>query len=197
MTAVVFRRLAILVASAALVSCLGGGGAGDDTAGGGGSALCEPIAGGNSSVTDGQPDFCPGCSIDRPEDAADGDLATFASITAPDTFSGQGVTIRVTAQRGIVFSDGQQVAVFFIPPTSSGFAMPSEAVTIKTYLNGDLQDNATSFTTRDPTATGTQYWMRSFTATKTFDAVEIMVSNTQAASMPFEIHEICSNTNLQ
>jgi len=198
MTAVLFRRLAIVLASASLISCLGGGGAGDDGGtSGGGNPFCESITGGNAKVSTGQSDGCFGCSADQPELAADGDLNTFASITAPETFAGQGVSLRATAQQGIIYPSGQQAAVIFIPPTTSGFASPEQAVTLATYLAGELQENPTALVSRSPEQTGTAYNVRMFTTTKAFDAVEVMVSNTQLATMPFEIHEICSNTSVQ
>ncbi len=185
-------RLAALAASVLLGSCLGGGGA--DDAIGDLTGACESITGGESTVASNIADGCFGCMVENEEQAADGDLATFATVTAPISFAGQGVSIRATAQSGIIFASGQLAGVYFKAPASSGFGNADLAVTITTHLAGDLQENPTTYKTKD---LGGGVFFKSFKTTEVFDAVEIMVSNTQAASGPFEIQEICSNSNLE
>jgi hypothetical protein len=185
-------RLAAVVASVLLGSCLGGGGA--DDAIGDLTGACDSITGGDATITTNTADGCFGCTVANLNQAADGDLATSASVTVPLSFAGQGVSIKATAQAGIIYASGQQAGVFFKVPASSGLANPQLAVTIRTFLAGTAQNPPTTYATTD---VGGGMLFKSFKTSDVFDAVEVMVSNTQAASMPFEIHEICSNSNVQ
>jgi hypothetical protein len=196
MAAFLFRRSAVFLGSVTLASCLGGGGDGFD-GGGTGFSQCESITGGNSRVTTSVASGCFGCSVSEPELAADGDLFSAATVDVPNSFAGQGVSVRATAQPGIIFPAGQQAGVYFVGPTSSGFSSPDLAVTISTYLGGELQETPTSYELHGPDETGGDYSLKSFATSKAFDAVEVMISNTQAATGPFSIYEICSNSSVQ
>jgi hypothetical protein len=187
------RRVGLAFFCALLGSCLGGGGA-DDGGGGGGPSSCTSITGGTSQVTTAIGTGCFGCSVADAQAAVDGDLTTSATVTAPESFTGDGARIRATAQSGLVFPDGQTVAVFFESPAFGGLNPPDTAVTIKTFLSGEQQDSPTTYTTvlQDP-SNGRPYSFKGFVATKAFDSVEVMVSDTQGASGPWQIHEICSD----
>jgi hypothetical protein len=197
MAAFLFRRSAVLMASLTLLSCLGGGGDGTD-GGGTGFSQCESITGGNSRVTTSVASGCFGCSVTDAEKAADGDLFSAASIDVPNSFAGQGASVRATSQPGIVFPAGQQAGVYYQGPASSGFSSSDLAVTISTYLGGELQETPTSYELHGPDETGSEnISLKSFSTSKAFDAVEVMISNTQAATGPFSIYEICSNSSVQ
>lgn len=184
-------RVAAVVASLLLGSCLGGGGADDAIADLTGA--CESITGGDATVASNRADGCFGCQVESEEQAADGDLSTFATVTVPVSFAGQGVSIRATVQPGLIFPSGQRAGVFFKAPASSGFGEAPLAVTITTHLAGERQETPTAY---ELVEVSDGVFFKSFKTSKVFDAVEIMVSNTQGASGPFEIQEICSNSNI-
>jgi len=159
------------------ISACGGGGGGD----GGGNFFCESLSGGNATVTTQTCGL--GCSISNAERAADGDLDSFASAT--NNF-GQSMSIRATAQAGIVYGVGSQPGVMFL-------ADSSDNITMRTYLDGALQESwAFPGNGRlEGTGGGNPYSYLSFYATKQFDAVEFGMASTT----PIEVHEICHNGN--
>ncbi|HZP12452.1 MAG TPA: hypothetical protein VFB36_08535 [Nevskiaceae bacterium] len=184
------RGWSLALGCALLGSCLGGGGTED--VGGGSAGECASITGGASHVTknDNAGAGCLGCSVSNEQMAADGDLSTAASVNAPNSFADQGPSIRATAQSGIVFPAGQVAAVLFTPPVAGGLNPPAQAVTIATYLSGTFQESGSSY------LEGTEsdgLTFKGFVTSKPFDAVEIMVSDTEAALAPWSINEICSD----
>ena len=184
------RGWSLALGCALLGSCLGGGGDGDN--GGGTTSACVSITGGASHVTknDNASAGCLGCSVSNEQLAADGDLSTAASVTAPNSFADQGPSIRATTQSGIIFPAGQIAAVLFTPPVSGGVNPPAQAVTLKTYLGGQSQEPGTSYLDGNGPDGLT---FKGFVTSKPFDAVEVMVSGTEAAPSAWQINEICSD----
>jgi hypothetical protein len=193
MTTKKLHSLGLGLACALLGSCLGGGGAGDESGTGGAPGSCEFITGGGSTVTHDS-SKCFDCSVTDDSKAADGDLTTYATVSVPTSFTQQGASIRATAQLGLVFPAGQRASVYFISPTSGGFNPPDTSVTLTTYLDGQKQEDGSSYQTvlADP-ANGKPYTFKGFVTGKAFDAVEVMVSNTELASGAWKINEICSD----
>ena len=100
------KRAAAVLGVGLLVACGGNGSSGAATGSGGG---CSYISGGRT-VSTNVASSCAGCAVSNPDSGADGNTGTAA--TAAYSAAGTGnVSIRVTAQSGIVFGAGASPGV--------------------------------------------------------------------------------------
>lgn len=167
-----------------LAACDGGGSDGAAAAG-----SCQFIAGGASSVTVTIDPECDGCAVSNAEAAADGNFDTFAEVVVgPVTpiLLHDGVSIRATAQPGVVFPGGSWPTVFY--REGQGFW----ELFLFTWVSGTRQTEAELDMTGLDDGTGNGW--RSQSASNPFDAVEVNVgSNDNVANISIRIHELCVN----
>ena len=134
-------------------------------------------------------DSCPTCAAEAPEQAADADLETFATLAATGSIGPTGIALRAVAQPGVVFPAGSQPGVFF--RRSNGSLDNSDAtLTLRTYLEGALQEAPEDFTLV-PADEVRNWSFKSFAATAPFDAVEVRLGGMPVAR--FDLHEICAD----
>jgi len=187
-TVMPLRRLfaaVLAVPLSLLAGCEGRGPSGSGTPLG----ACQAIAGGASSVTVTIDPACEGCSVENAQAAADGDFATYASVTVgPVTplLVHDGVSLRATAQPGVAFPGGSWPTVFYAEAT--GFW----EMFMYTWLAGTRQEQTEwELTGRDD---GQGNGWRAQLADEAFDAVEVNVSsNDNVADITLRIQEICVN----
>lgn len=133
-------------------------------------------------------------SISNAGNVIDGDLGTSATLVVNGSTSvTQGVRIRAMAQSGIVFPAGKTAGAFYSVP--SGTAR-SYTVTIKTLLGSEVQESNSIDNSGGGCGIcgGHSKNFNGIVTTKPFDAVEVVVSNTQIEASPkFEVFEICSD----
>ena len=168
---------AVAPLSALLLAACGGGG--------GGSAICAYISGGGSSVTSTVDPACSGCSVSNERAAADGDLGTGATVTiSPVIGASDGVSIRATAQHGVVFPAGAEPVIHF--SKANGRLCRG----MSTYLDGAVQDSSPAFCFQEANASGYD----SMVASLPFDAVQIDLTSTEALeNAVIDIDEICAD----
>lgn len=123
----VSRNAAFCAATLLLSAC---GGAASEGSG----AICEAFGGGASTVN-AMPSA--GGSVTGAPNAFDGSLTSFATYT-PAAGNGT-LTIRGTAQRGVVEPGGQTAGVLLTEPATT----QTVQITISTYLEGRLQATGT------------------------------------------------------
>lgn len=124
---------------------------------------------------------CVGCSVSRADAAADSNFDTTATIVVSTSAANNGLAIRATNIDGSIFPEGQAVGYWVIEPSGSW------CTRIRTYLNGDLQEdgNGISFCTSGGSDAGAE----SRSTAKPFDAVEIVFTGNATLRIP----EICSD----
>lgn len=182
--------LALVILSACGISV---DGTGADSATKRGKISCESIFGGGSKVVAAIDQGCAICTTSDVAFAADGDLSSFANVSVSVSVPNQGVTIRATAQPGLVFPAGNRAGVFFNGPagpvqTETG----GNGLSVRTYLGGQLQESPSDQNLYG-TLGGNPYSFQSFQATLPFDAVEVFITSLSMTNTPFELNEICSN----
>lgn len=154
---------------------------------------CESFMSSNASVTTRIDNTGTMSAADR-NNAIDGSLETSSKLVVNGSTSNtQGVAIRATAQSGIVFPSGRNAGAFYSVPSGSA---RTYTVSVRTLLAGELQesnnsDNSGGFVGM---SSGHASAFNGIATTKPFDAVEVVVSNSQAEVSPtFEVFEICSD----
>lgn len=208
-----FRIATAMLAALLLSGCIFGGGGGssnDDSgsssgggsggsgssgagssSGGGFSVPCDAITGGGSQVSAATSMPCNNCSSADNGKAADGNLESFATATVGQSLPTSGVSLRATAQPGIVFPAGSKPGAYTHVPDNS----PSYNVTIRTFLAGTQQESVrTDSSSTDSDAL--TYFTFVNPATQPFDAVEVLFSNQQPLltdTATLQILEICSD----
>lgn len=168
-----------------------GGGSGGGSSGGGASIACDAITGGGSRVSAANSTPCNNCSSADNGKAADGNLDSFATATVGQSLPTTGVSIRATAQSGLVFPAGSKPGAYTHVPGNS----PGYNVTIKTYLAGVQQESSRTDSSNNDSAALTYFTFAS-PATQPFDAVEVLFSNQQPLpgdAATLQILEICSD----
>ncbi len=166
------------------------------------AAFCDSISGGGAKVSSSVDSGCIDCSVTNADAAADGDLSTFASVDIGVEVPTQGVSIRATAQSGMVFPAGNNATVAFTANLSgTNLAILDTGTELRTYLGGVLQESANNLQEYDCKTCGPgskPYSAVSFQTTKQFDAVEIFMdpgTNSSGLTGPnFQVFEICSNS---
>lgn len=163
----------------------GGGGANPPPAGQGFCNLA--IGGGNAGVTVTTSGGCLGCDVADKDKAIDNSDASYASMNFPNGATGN-ISVLAKAQPGIVFPEGSRVAVRLNFQNAH-----SGTIAVNTYLSGVLQDQTTEsngIAYMNNTSTATY----GFTAGRTFDAVEIAISDSQTGkAREMRIREICAD----
>jgi hypothetical protein len=190
----------LALATACLVCGCGGGESGDSsgTQGGdggssGGNAACASITGGDSRVNFNVDTGCTQCGVTDSQAAADGDLNTAATLKVQNAAPAQGVSIRATAQSGVVFAAGQMAGAYVAVPAGTA---QTYTVTIRTLLGGTVQESDSSDNNGGGCGMcgGHPSRFDGFRTTMQFDAVEVFISDSQAGGTPdFKVYEICSD----
>lgn len=183
------------------------------------TAGCNSITGGKAKVSSVIEPGCARCSVKAANAAADDQAKTFASLSVLSSSVFQGVSIRATAQPGIVFPAGGRAGVFFSLPNNNpkGENLDSggsTALGIGTYLRGQLQEsaglntsaplqNVSSGSYNFPGGDALPKHYTYIETTKPYDAVELYVSDTQVrvrkqgqvdvGSAPYKVYEVCSD----
>lgn len=174
------------------------------------TAYCDSIVGG-STVTATLTEGCLNCDIADAAKVADDVARSFASFTINDAPQTQGGSVRVTAQSGVVFPAGREAGAYITIPEQPDGAevqlLSSNAIAIKTYLGGALQEETSALAeprlklqavSGDPELPESYV---SFTTSKIFDAVELFISNSQTAigtggisqTPAYKVYELCSD----
>lgn len=179
------------------------------------TAYCDSFTGASkvsSTFTNG----CLDCGISNEKNVADDAARSFAALTVNDAPSTQGGAVRATAQSGTAFPAGRKAGAFItVPRQPSGTqvqAGASNALSIRTFLGGVQQESASlagaprldvEVVSSDPELPQNYY---SFTTTKTFDAVELFISNSQTTvgsdgsmtkTPPYKVYELCSDGGIK
>lgn len=133
------------------------------------------ITGGGTSVSSAVDSNCTSCSASDAPLAIDGDISTFATLQMNLALIASGesaVTLRATAQSGVVYAAGNTAGAQVTFPTG---VLSDAGVVIRTYLGGVMQEHdGPSLSTPGFRATGETYFY-GLTASTSFDAVEISV----------------------
>lgn len=201
----------IVLAATAVLSACGGGGGGN----GSGSTptpspvptsspaptpsvtVCQTIGTGNAAVQVAVGNDCTNCAVGDADSVIDGDLASAAVLSTP--LSGT-ITIRGTAQPGVVFPAGLSAGVFVEKPSST--ADGSFRLTVRTFLEGAEVDSQVVYARAGGTETavgrsvftddGDYYGISS--ASGPFDAVELELARTAVVSgSDFSVFELCTS----
>ena len=150
----------------------------------------------NATVSSAVDPACSDCSVNDASRAADDDLDSAAGVTAGDhpgscTLLGtqcdppHGVTVRATAQSGVVFPAGNYAAVYLRGPAGSW------SVQLRTYLAGSLQEQDSM---ASESGSGDHSSAIAFQTRKTFDAVEVFLANSGTGSVEtIDLRELCSD----
>jgi len=177
-------------------------------------AYCDSIVG-NSTVSTTFSPGCLNCDIVDEAKVADDVARSFASLTINDAPQTQGGSVRVTAQSGVVFPAGREAGAYLtIPEQPAGTQvqlLSSNAIAIKTYLGGILQEETSAVAeprlklqavSSDPELPESYV---SFTTSRMFDAVELSISNSTltistsgvSQTPPYKVYELCSDGGIR
>lgn len=158
--------------------------------------LCVSMGSSNASVSSAVDPACTDCSVNDAPRAADDDLDSAASVTAGDHPGDctvlnvncdppHGVTLRATAQSGVVFPAGNYPAVYTRGPAGTW------SLQLRTFLNGALQEEDSLSSS---SASGDHSSASAFQTSKPFDAVEVFLANTDNSGPEMiEVRELCSD----
>ena len=180
-------KIASSITCLALAACGGGGGSDSDSLLRG----CSPIAGGATQVTSSVSPTCAGCSVSTPQQVADGNGATFATLAMPGGAAGT-VTLRSTAQNGVVFSSGSLAGMVHSISYGTSAGLVIELVT---FMGGTEQErfnfnSGAGSAEQDPSAPG----RASFATSAQYDAVELSFTRASGSgTVEARVHEFCSN----
>lgn len=164
----------------------GGGGSNDNLLHG-----CQPISGGGTQTSSTASPTCTDCGVDSEAQAIDGDGGTYATLQMPANAGGT-VTLRATAQDGIVYPSGSLAGMVhsIAYGTSTGLS-----ITLVTYLDGTQQEqfnfnNGVGSSNQQPDQPGRASW----TTTSEYDAVELNFTRVAGSGeVMARVHEFCSN----
>lgn len=181
-------RAVVFLATSALSACGGGGGDGGnkDIAQG-----CSPIAGGGTSTSTSVSPACSGCNVSDAAQAIDGNSATFATLNMPANSAGS-VTLRATAQDGVVFPAGSLAGMLHSISYGTSVGL---AISVVTYAAGVQQEqfnfnSGSGSSTQDSSNPGRV----SYTTTRQYDAVELNFTRAGGPGVvEARVHAFCSN----
>lgn len=159
-----------------------------------GTVCSLPIAGGSTTASVSVEGLCPGCVAAAENLAIDGDPLTGALLNVAIAVNG-GLALRATAQPGVVFSSGNEAAVVVTAPL---YVHLDRRVGLRTYLNGALQEDAGIIASAGVQVGSQPGHIRSdfrFTTSKTFDAVEVVISSSASVETLVSVFEFCGDTN--
>lgn len=152
-------------------------------------ANCTGMSG--ATVTSEISPICLGCAITEADAVADGDEATRATLRVPVAPLTQGAAVRATASSA--YPAGSRAgALVSVPPG----IVQSYYVTINTYLSGAIQESSSSDNSGGGCGIcgGHNAHFDGFVTTKSFDAVEVLISDVQALQpADFGVYEMCSD----
>lgn len=172
-------QLSAAVGLVALTAACGGG---NQNAAG---ISCQAIGGGAQSATA----CASGCSVEDPAAAADGNMASFATLTEA---AGAGGVVSVTSvpRNGVSYPAGTPAGVIF---DADAATQTSPVWTVTTYLNGTVQD--TDRVSADGAGSPERPIQHSSIATtKAFDSIQF--SFTRSAGVTAETvraYELCTD----
>lgn len=191
----------VMAVSYMLAACGGGGGSvGDDSAEvrSRSAFFCSPVGGGGATVGSS----CVNCPRDAASNtslAIDTDLATAAGLTLfhqDDVAAQQSqITLRGTAQGGVVFAAGAKAGLVFGLPTGQSVRY---SATVSTYLGGVQQESRAVVVGHTGATNGELVYLGFDPAqptTRAFDAVELTIAETApgAERHDYRVFEFCSN----
>ena len=180
-------KFAISLVVALVAGCGGGGGSNSANTV---SGSCTSISGGASTLTAD----CTGCTVQDRRFAADGSLSSFAQAVSAAGSATANVTIRATAQSGVVFPAGSAPGVFFTPQRAP---CTNCAVTVTTYLSGAPQESRPGSNNSSLSGDGASVYV-GFTATLPFDALEVTETGPvtpMGGAEIFRVYELCSDSS--
>lgn len=181
------RTVVFLVATSFLSACGGGySGGGNDLLQG-----CSPVYGGGTSTSMSVSPSCVGCNVSNPGQAIDGNGSSFATLNLPANSAGS-VTLRATAQSGVVFPAGSLAGMVHSISygTSAGLA-----ISLVTYAGGVQQEqfnfnSGAGSSSQDPASPGRV----SYTTAQQYDAIELNFTRASGTGVvEARVHEFCSN----
>jgi len=154
---------------------------------------CAPFAG-NATVVAGQTGdgICTYCVSSDEQNAADGDLNTFASQTTYESV-GVGSYLRATAQPGVVYAPGLAAVVFEIEKIAS--AEVQYRGVLRSYLAGEIQDEREFDEPNQLEFAGTGgYTLQALIleAHKPFDTLELAIEGSVSGNQTVKVYEFCS-----
>lgn len=151
---------------------------------------CESFRQANAQLTTRIDPGCTQCRIGNAAAAIDGDAGSAAAVVVNAAAPAQGVTLRATAQSGVIFPAGRLAGLIYSAP---GGTAQNTTVTIST-LSGGLLQETTSSNNSNGIGGGRSRNFTGIRTSKPFDAVEVVIHNTQAENEPtFQVFEFCSN----
>lgn len=151
---------------------------------------CESFRAVNGKVTTATDAGCVNCGVTNAPAAIDGDVNSAARVVVNSAVPAQGVTLRATAQAGVIFPAGRLAGLYYSAPAGT---TQNTTVTISTLAGGVVQELSTSSNTSG-IGGGRSKSFSGIRTTKPFDAVEIAIRNSQVESEPvFQVFEFCSD----
>lgn len=151
-------------------------------------------AGLTGATTSGGGTCAGNCGAAFTEAAADGDLGTYAILSAEDQMSGT-VRIRATAQDGVTYPGGTPAAVVYGIVRTEGTSLGTNE-TLTTYLDGVMQESGNTSGTNGSTSGNRETGRRAFQTTLPFDAIELSYTQTSGtADVEVRVHEFCTSVN--
>lgn len=151
---------------------------------------CESFRQANGKLTSATDAGCVDCGITHAAAAIDGDLDSAAKLIVNSAVPAQGVTLRATAQAGLIFPAGRLAGLYYSAPAGTA---QNTTVTISTLAGGVVQELSSSSNTSG-IGGGRSKSFNGIRTSKPFDAVEISIRNSQAESQPvFQVFEFCSD----
>jgi len=152
---------------------------------------CRSISGGTTRASSTTSAGCTGCGVTDSTRAIDGDGASYATLNMPANAAGT-VTLRTTAQPGIVFASGSLAGMVHSISYGTSIGL---SVKLNTYLSGSLQEQFNfSSGSGDSSQSPERPGRVSYTTTKQYDAVELSFARTAGTGVvAARVHEFCSN----
>lgn len=169
-----YTRSVLIFSCASAVLSLSACSSGDDNNSGDLPPGFLALAGGNTTVQTSNPPSCVSCSITNTNAAIDGDFGSSAKMIIPQTSTGT-QSIRATAQAGITYPVGSEIAVKWNIPSGQGIT----SATLRTYRNGAPTGDVYAIRTNSNTRRPAGFTTAGSTLAQ-FNAVEFSISKNSA-----------------
>lgn len=185
------RLGAIVIAGFVLAACGGGGGGNNGPAG----IACNSVSGGGTQISFSQ--TCTGgggCRAINQNAAKDGDSGSKATITV-DTGTGGTVSLRVTAQTGVVYPAGTPAGLIYGPMAEGQHT--SQTFMVRTYLGGSpTGDSGSVGPTNGVGGSASTFDPRkaSIGTSTQFDAIEFSYTQSNGTGpINLDVYEFCTD----
>jgi len=191
----------VILATSSFLSACGGGGSNRDGSTeerSSSSFSCSPVGGGGATVSSSCVN-CPRDAASNPGLAIDTDLTTAAGLTMfhQDDIAAQQsqITLRGTAQSGLVFPAGSKAGLAVGLPTGQNVRY---SASVATYLGGAQQESRAVVVGHTGATNGELQYFGFDAAqptTRAFDAVELSISETTPGleRHDYRVFEVCSD----